>query len=402
MPGKKMQLALLALLLLYAALVVVHLARNPDVFQWDFRTCYFAAKAHALGLNPYDIQNLGEISPVEISIPYHYQPLVLYLFYPFLLMRYSVACQAFLFINIIIIIYLFYSWRYYFINYSNIVTYCLFIMIAFNNTIYRSLAAGNISLFEQFIVWTALVFLVHRRRFLFCLSIVLAAIFKFQLILFLGLLFLSEGKKPALIQFGLSSLGFAVIVGVPCLSAPNLFPHFLTAAQDAAVGEIGDINPSTLAIIIDFLNRFSKLINFPRPSIIAKGIYLSVVTSILIISRRALIALKSLDDVEKKKLSLLFACMVYSLIVPLFKDYTFILLLPPAFLIIFKTEFLEAKYLPFIIILFLPHLTLPLVGGVARNLMIYYPLLVAYFVCYLYVRYIFLVSSRNPDTCSLT
>jgi hypothetical protein len=243
---------------------------------------------------------------------------------------------------------------------------------------------------------------VHRRRFLFCLSIVLAAIFKFQLILFLGLLFLSEGKKPVLIQFGLSSLGFAVIVGVPCLSAPNLFPHFLTAAQDAAVGEIGDINPSTLAIIIDFLNRFSKLINFPRPSIIAKGIYLSVVTSILIISRRALIALKSLDDVEKKKLSLLFACMVYSLIVPLFKDHTFILLLPPAFLIIFKTEFLEAKYLPFIIILFSPHLTLPLVGGVARNLMIYYPLLVAYFVCYLYVRYIFLVSSRNPDTCSLT
>lgn len=388
MSEKKWQLPLLILLLLYAAFVVVHLSRHPDVFQWDFRTCYFAAKAHAAGLNPYDIEN----------ITYHYQPIVLYLFYPLLLMKYSAAYQVFLFLNIIVVIFLFYLWRRWFLINGNVAIFCLFIIIAFNNTVYRALAAGNISLFEQLFIWAALVFFVQRRLTLFCLSIVLVATFKIQPILFLGLLFLSEDKKQALIQFGLSLLGYAVIVGVSYLSAPNLFPNFLTAAQDAAVGETGHINPSTLAIILDFLNRFSKFIDFPLPSTIAKGIYLSVVTLILLISRRILIALKCMDDIEKKKLALLFACVVYALIVPLFKDYMYILLLAPAFFIIFKAEFVKVKYLLFIIILFSPDLTLPLVGTRSRILMSYYPLFIAYFVWYLYLRYISLVSSgkRTP------
>jgi len=237
---------------------------------------------------------------------------------------------------------------------------------------------------------------MRRRLSLFCLSIVLAAIFKIVPILFLGLLFLLDNKKQALTYFGLSVLGYAGIVGVSYLSSPKLFLSFLTVSQ-GALAESGVNNPSTLALILSILNDFGNFIGFPLSPKIAMDIYLAVVTIILIISRRALIALKCMEDIEKEKLALLFICVVYALIVPRFKDYSFILLLAPSFFIIFKAEFMKMQHLIFIIIIFSPYLTLPLVGAAVRELMLYYPLFIAYFVWYLYLRYISLVSP-----CKLT
>jgi len=395
---KKWQLLLLVLLLLYTAFVVVHLSRHPEVFQWDFRTYYFAAKAHAAGLNPYDIQNLRKVSPVGIepAQDFLYQPVALYFFYPLGLLDFSEAYQIYLFLKIILVIYLFYLWRKWFLGRNNVAIMCLFIILAFNNAIYRDLAAGNISLFEQFFIWVALVLFMRRRLSLFCLSIVLAAIFKIVPILFLGLLFLLDNKKQALTYFGLSVLGYAGIVGVSYLSSPKLFLSFLTVSQ-GALAESGVNNPSTLALILSILNDFGNFIGFPLSPKIAMDIYLAVVTIILIISRRALIALKCMEDIEKEKLALLFICVVYALIVPRFKDYSFILLLAPSFFIIFKAEFMKMQHLIFIIIIFSPYLTLPLVGAAVRELMLYYPLFIAYFVWYLYLRYISLVSP-----CKLT
>lgn len=396
MSEKKWQLPLLVLLLLYAAFVVVHLSRHPDAFQWDFKTYYFYAKANAAGLNLYDTQILRNIFPCL------YQPVALYFYYPFLLLTFSQAYQVLLFLNIIVIIFLFYLWRRWFLINGNVAIFCLFITISFNNTVYRALAAGNISLFEELFIWAALVFFVQRRLILFCLSIVLVATFKIQPILFLGLLFLSEDKKQALTYLGLSLLGYVVIVGASYLRAPHMFFNFLTAAQGVALGEIGDLNPSTLAIILDYLNRFGNVIGFPLSPTIAVGIYLAVVILILLISLKALITLKCMDDIEQKKLALLFACVVYALIVPRFKDYMYILLLAPSFFIILNANFLQVKNLLFIIIIFSPDLTLPLVGGTRiRMLMSYYPLFIAYFVWYLYLRYISLVSSGKHTPLSV-
>ncbi|MCL6621469.1 MAG: glycosyltransferase 87 family protein [Syntrophobacterales bacterium] len=392
--GKKWQVALIVLLSLYASWVVAYLLRHPEVFQWDFRFYYFAAKAHAAGLNPYNTQNLIKIASVAIepTLGYAYQPITLYFFYPLLLLDFTTAYQVFLLAKIPALIFLVVIWRRWFLENANVALLLLFILLAFNNTIYADLAAGNISIYEQLFIWGALVCFLKRRLALFWLAIVLVAIFKIVPLLFLGLLFLVDDKKQAFTWFSLSLLGYAAFLGLSYLCEPALFVTFFTQGQ-AMLTERGVINPSSLAFIVGALNQVGNFLGRPFPPLLSQIVFVALAGLILGISFRALIAWQRGGGAHRDKVALLFACVVYTLIAPRMKNYSYILLLAPAFFMVFKADFLPARPLLLVIVLFSPHLTLPLVGPGVEKLLIYYPLFMAYLVWFLYLRYISLTSS---------
>ncbi len=78
--AQKASWLLLAFAALYFADVVYHVAAKPEAYGWDFKTCYWAGKTNAAGLNPYGVTALFK-SPVKlIRLRWRYPPPVLWFY----------------------------------------------------------------------------------------------------------------------------------------------------------------------------------------------------------------------------------------------------------------------------------------------------------------------------------
>lgn len=358
------------LLLLYTAYCITKIF-SPGIYQWDFRTYYYAAKTFLSGLNPYDIDNLSTIAQKEITLKFLYPPITLYFFSFFTIFEYNIAYYLFLLLKLLLVFFLIYLWKRYFFNNDVDIFFYLLCLFAFNATLYLDIRAGNISILEQFFLWLGFYFLIKEKYLSFCFFIVLASIFKLQPIIFLLLLLFTNYKKRYLLL--LNSTIF--ILCLTYFSNPSLFISFLN--NSITVDERGIINPSTFALIRDIYKGFVG-VNFLS---IELFIYFIIVVSIINISY------KYFKKIENKKIVVFFSCVVFALISPRFKDYSYILLIPPTYFIIKNTSIKAYPILILLIILSSKYITLPFYGLFLEKLIWrYYPLVLAYLIWFLYLN----------------
>jgi hypothetical protein len=304
-----------------------HLDDRQWDLQWDFRIYYHAAQAWQEDQNPYDAGVLSQIAQRGVSHGYAYPPATLAFFRPFTLVPYEAARHAFFVLRSLLVVGLIALWRARFVAPAGPAFYLL-CLLAFNNTIYVDLRAGNISLVEQAFLWLAFYAYLKDKLGAFCVLVLLAAAFKLLPILFLGLLLI----RPSWKKLGLlvaSLLGFAAFLGSSYLAQPELFQAFLdNAAETNSESKI--LNPSSYAFCHDLISQLFGSQKAPADPALGTGLF---VVLALLVAGFTVVALRRLDRVpadQRDRLQIFLACFLYALVVPRFKDYSYILLIPPA------------------------------------------------------------------------
>jgi hypothetical protein len=313
------------------ALVIVRSAWvNVRTEQWDFRTYYSAAQADAAGLDPYKLDSLSQVAGGAVRLPFVYPPAVLGIMKPFLWTDIHTAKRVFLVLKCLAAAGLIALWARGFLRDGRDGLFWLFCLIAFQGALWLDVLAGNVTVFEQLLLWLGFLFFLRGRLPAFCLCVLLASVFKLAPVAFLGLLpFTNDRRKYVCLGAGLAA--FALLLFFQYAWRPDLFAGFLHAA--AGIDERGmRNNPSLLALVQDTLQVFASRFGMTVRPGVGWAAYAAAAAGILGVTyrfwRRA-----NLDDGERRLVLLSLACVVAALVLPRFKSYAFIQLLLPAYLL---------------------------------------------------------------------
>ena len=314
------------------ALIAVFLAVNfAQLFnatdrQWDFEIYYQAARAHAQGQNPYDAAVIAQWAGKPIAMHYVYSPLTLGLFRGFALLSLKHAMQLYATLKFLALCGLLFIWQRYFLPKD--VYRPLFLISAiyvYQMTIFKDFLAGNISLFEQLLLWLGLLALRKQKPWFFVAAVILASFFKLIPLLWLGILLFEKGSGRFW-QVLAGGLSFGLTVAVSAFYQPTLWHNFFAAA--AAFDSYGW---SVTGLILD---RIAPALGVHVPSVgvtLALGLILAVV--FFGIYRRY----PGSDRISLFLLS-------YALWVPRLKDYSYILLIVPTFLVFNRIKLGAVKW----------------------------------------------------------
>ncbi|MBD3388322.1 MAG: DUF2029 domain-containing protein [Candidatus Altiarchaeales archaeon] len=301
---------------------------SGGISQWDFKGYYAAAEAQSHGLDPYDGETLA-IMAGETVHPYVYPPPTLMFFRLFTVLDWGLAQELYLLLKYAAMVFLFLSWRKRIFHGEVDVFYYLFWLMAYNEAVFKDVFAGNISLFEQVILWSAFYFLLQKRYALFSFFTVLASTFKLTPLAFLALLlFVGDARHWKLLA--ISAIAFSLYLLAPYVIAPQAFSGYLHNAEFVVTspGERGTINPSSYAFAKEVS---SKLGHLPIP---AEAIYSLLVIPVLCFSFRACEVLMERGGEDRMLQVIIMSCLVYAIAVPRFKDYSYILLIAPTYYVL--------------------------------------------------------------------
>jgi hypothetical protein len=367
---------------------------NSTVYQKDFKIYYQSAFSFSKGLNPYDSH---EVQPDLISgspLNYVYPPLTFYIFRLFTLFEYQTASILYLILKIIAVVFLLLLWKKHFLEIGNKSVFIIFCFLGFNGALCIDLFAGNISIFEQLLLWVGFWYFLKNKSILFGLCILVLASFKILPIIFILLFIFQNNDKKILYMFVFSIL-FAAEMLVSYLINPELFMSFLK--NGANIVETGVINPCNLSLFRDIIKEIGEISGMPISDYIAQLAYILSSIIIVVIFLRAIKKIR-LGKMHKDKLEILYLfCISYALILPRFKDYSYILLLVPAYYILLKYR----NKIPFYIFLgiFLlsgnRYIPIPGIDLLYEAFWAYYQLILAYLIWGLYLFHIFVIQAND-------
>jgi len=312
------------LIALYALALLYGVVANGDRMQWDFQTYYYAGRAFAQGLDPYDLQALSRVAGSEIGYPFAYSPVTLPVFEVLGALDLRTASVVYLALKVAALAGLIVIWRRWFIRTQPDLFFYLFLLFGFGGAIYADFASGNISVFEQLALWIAFAALNRGRTFAFTVLVVGVSLFKLTPILLLGLLLIRGGRRPGRALAG-GILLFAAALGLSYAIWPHLFTSFLQGGW--GFDERGSINPSSLALLRDIYDYLLGRGVLPGWEGLPWLGYLAWVAGVLVLTRRAAARNPSGDP----RTWIYVGCLAYVLIAPRFKNYAYILLLVPAY-----------------------------------------------------------------------
>ncbi len=345
------------ILLLVLSLLAIHIytASNMDT-QWDLRRYYYGAVAYASGLNPYDAQALNKISNGQKVYEFDYPPPSLYFFQLFALFDYPTVFRFFLYGKFLLLLGLIYLWVKEFIPAETDPLFYLFCIIAYTSAFYWDIRSGNLIALEQVFIWMAFYMYLKHNYILFCLLILMAAIFKITPILFLFLLWFSKDKK--LILYSLLTMAlFGILFIISYFSSPVQFQSFLHFLFVQSISnEDGLFNPSTLSLLRDIFIMLAIKTGIRVSPIVPKILYSILTLAVLFISGRTMLRWNAKQSNETDKITIFFFCVVYALILPLFKPYSYILLIVPTWFIMKRIPTKTAYWTILILSIFFAYL----------------------------------------------
>ncbi len=383
---------------LYSALLIFSVARGIGMkYQWDFKSHYCAAQVHKLGLNFYDEPYLRHYCSPDASQYYSYTPLSIWFFRFFALFPYPRAYHVFLFLKVLALAGLFLLWIKVFLEEEADAGFLVFALIAFNGALYLDLRAGNISLFEQLGLWLGFFFLLKKKPVLFGLCVILAASFKVVPLVFLGIL-LIFGRRKYIISFAGSLLAFGLLHGLSYAAQPFLFKEFLRVFFTMLRETRGITNPSTFVWLQNVLDGISAAVSNKAPSgFLIYGTFSLLAAAILFMTWKALKRLKTEPGRNSEKAVIYLFCFTYALIIPRFKDYSFILLLVPAYFALRKYAAGLGRIFLFALagLSVAENTSLPGFEVVFRHLWNFFPLLTAAVFWTLYLRQAHLMKNAS-------
>jgi hypothetical protein len=339
---------------------------------------------------------LATTVPKAKGLDYVYPPITLMVFQVFTFMNYEIASQLFFALKCLGLILLLLIWNRYFVEKNTDSLFYLLCLLGFNCAIGSDLLAGNISIFEQLLIWTGFVALLRKKYALFGVLIVITALFKVVPILFLSLLLIQDFKKRYL-YFSILLFIFILLMISTYFLSPALFANFL--GNSLKMTDVGVVNPSSLSFIKDAMTTLAQGSGLIFPQWTEILLYMIIVVTILIISIRAFRIILQSALTDKKIVTLFFTCLVYALIVPRFKDYSYILLLVPAYYIIRKIKKLAVFPVLFAILILSSKrfVSLPGLEIVSKAFWAYYSLILTYFIWALYLYYIYIENNLAPN-----
>jgi hypothetical protein len=194
------------------------------------------------------------------------------------------------------------------------------------------------------------------------------------------------------------------------IAAPALFEEFVRDTAGRVDWERALVNPSTLAFLREAFELLETKMHVGVSFNIQRGLYLMIVATIVVVTWRAYRALGSTRANDDERIKIFLACLAYALILPRFKDYSYILLIPPFYFILKKIGYMKLSLFAIIALLY----TINPMDGILPfpgfDLMFtlfskYHPLFMAYGVWGLYLYYIFGRTegsfSQAPNSSSL-
>ena len=369
---------ILVFLGLIALCLVGYLQLRGERYQRDFTTFYAAATVYADGGDPYDLTALQQAAAADI-LPYLYPPLTLPIFRVFTILPLSAARTVWLWLRAGILIGLLWIWRKMIHSDGSGATFYILALFAFGGAIFLDLKAGNVSIIEQFLLWSGFYFLLTDRPGLFCTGVVAASVLKGAPILFLLLLPLL-GSRRAWTYLTRSVVAFGLFQIVNYLAYPSMYLEYISKAVSWDE-RAAQTNPSALALLKDLGDWFAAHgLSLQFAHLLSLFAYAIIALAVLLVSHRIYreirrTPIETTSDSFKQKLALIYlSTLVYGLLVPRFKLYSFILVLPAAFYVIRKYASASAVLI-WVVLLSLPaHPAFPMPPQFLANFWLYYPL----------------------------
>ena len=372
-----------ALLLAYAAAAVVYIAVHKQ-YQRDLYRYYSCAKAYEAGINPYDAEAVSQAAQNPV-ITFTNPPVVLFIWRALSGLDYNLLFYLYLAFKVTLLAALVVLWRNGFLGARAGPGFYILCALGFNSALYLDLLAGNITIPEQCLIWLAFFYYIKHKLPYFCAFIIAASLFKIQPIVFLGLLlFTGEDRKYRLLAGSLAV--FAGIIALQYIADPALFARFVAGFNGYAGVERGIINPSVSALLRDMVDLFLKAQGPALRNAVSTSLYFIVIAPVVFVSVKVLARINSAKIEDRQTWTVLFGCTVYAVAANYFKDYSYILLLLPAYVVIKKTRISPRGLLLFIMCISAANVTFPGARALARVVWNYYPLCLAYLVWGLYLR----------------
>jgi alpha-1,2-mannosyltransferase len=294
---------------------------NPGL-QGDLRIYRAAASAYAEGRNPYDAGSLTGAGGRTQALPFVYPPVTLPLLRPLLVLDYRTTYFAFFALKLAAVVALILLWQRRFFP-DDASRACLYLLcaLAYGQTIKMDVRAGNISVFEQLLLWAAALAFLRRRPWLFAFLVAAAAAVKLTAAVLL-LLLLVDRERRSVAALLAAVGGLALVHGVSAATRPDLFAAFLRNA--AALDDRGSTNPCLLAMIRDGWERLAGGNGPPYVDEMAYGLV------VLLIAWTSLSVARRRDLAGNRECALFLVIFTYTLVSPRFKDYSYVLLIPPS------------------------------------------------------------------------
>jgi hypothetical protein len=326
MQGTSWRIAGLVVLALLLGAVFIVIARHPGKYQWDLQTYYYGARAYQDGKNPYDRDVVSGIAETPVRFRYVYPPHTLPVMGMLTRLPLREASLLWLALKGVLVCLLFWVWMRFLPGVAE-PGYLLVAVLAFNGAILSDLIAGNISLLEQVLLWSG--FLMLRKNLTAsALLIAAASFFKVTYAFFLVLPLIVPGNRRGR-AFALGLFFVLVPLAISGLVTPGLFQAFLDNAGVLADPlERGDNNPCLFAFLLtlgDVLHQVTGMV-VPAGAII--GLFVLHGMVLLVVVWRLVRAMPPSPD--KVAASVFLLTLLYPLLVPRFKDYAYILLVPAA------------------------------------------------------------------------
>ncbi|MBN2562250.1 MAG: DUF2029 domain-containing protein [Phycisphaerae bacterium] len=326
--------------------------------QWDFETYYYAVRVLDAGGNPWDHAELVKAAGGAVH-HFIYPPHMFAFFRLFASGDLARGKDLYLAAKLACLAALLALWLAYFVRPGFRGWFLAFAVLGFDTTICRDLVTGNVSLFEQTLIWFGVFALLRGRLWAFCLLIILAAQFKILPVCLLGLVVLTD--RPRKVWYLAGSIAVCVLLaGGVYVSDPEAARTWFSLATEVGSMEPGGtINPCAMAAIREaageVMTRWSALHGMSLRSV-ANGMYGIYAVVILLVFAWFVRGRRDLRIVAY------LGILTYVLIAPRMKDYSYIIALVPTFELILRRMHRPAGSDRLLVFVVAAMLALPLAG----------------------------------------
>lgn len=319
---------------LLAASFLVPLILRPET-QWDFTTYYHAARVYVSGGDPYRLADISAMFGSRVYLPFVYPPTALGLFVPFGVLDFHTAALVFLLIKLALYLFLIRLWDAEFFGSRAGPYFALFTLLAFNAAVFADFRSGNPGLIEEAVLWTGFALFMRGRYGGFSAAIVLCALLKVQPLVFLFLLFLVEPGRRAMRRVLIALIAYGAVNASFRAVDPALFASFADSVSGPYFSlvwfEKGRINPSLFALIEDLMDLPASFRFAAVPDAVRALAHVACASGVALFALDTLRRRPAVPDARARKTLFFFGLLTYALLVPRFKDYTYVLLIVPAY-----------------------------------------------------------------------
>ena len=283
-------------------------------YQWDFHMFLGAARDFAAGRSPYR----------GVGLSFYHPPLLLHVYGLFTSLPEWLACTVWYALKLAALAALLSLWNKHFVRIRYNAATIAFLILAYNACIYADLVSGNVSIFEELLLWLAFANLLKGRYWAFGLFLVVASQVKITP-MFFAVLLVTVPAKPQWRWFFATVGGFAALFSCNYWLHPGLLREMLKVS--AQLDERGSQGPSLLALVRDMFEQLHLLV--AQQSKLDELTYVAIAGAIGLGSLWLLLQYRKTAQVVDRRLIIGFACVLFAVISPRFKAYTDILLLAP-------------------------------------------------------------------------